>query len=179
VSDPTGGRGPEDGSAEPGETTGSTVADGAPTHSALVGFMSVPVHRRFPIRRSTLLMAVAFVGLAVLLYFNPPQSDAQAAAGSGAVFKAPDGTPYYLPNAVKVTPSTTTTTTTAPPVTTTTRATPFTTTTPSTGAGSPTTTSTTTTTTLPPGRGTGTGSSTTTTTAGTGAFGATTTTASR
>ena len=51
-------------------------------HSALVGFMSVPVHPRLPIRRSTLLMVLAFIGLGTLLYFNPPQSTAYRGGGA-------------------------------------------------------------------------------------------------
>jgi hypothetical protein len=83
-------------------------------HSALVGFMSVPVHRRFPIRRSTLVLVVAFLGLGTLLYFNPPQSEA---TGKGAVVGG-----YFVPGAVAVSTTTTTppTTTTVPPTTTTT-----------------------------------------------------------
>jgi hypothetical protein len=130
-------------------------------HSALVGFMSVPVHRRFPIRRSTLVLVVAFLGLGTLLYFNPPQADA---TGKGAVVGG-----YFVPGAVAV--STTTapppTTTTVPPTTTTTTTRapattgpvfPGTTTTTSRGA-------TTTTTSVPAGGGAGgaTGSTTTTT----------------
>ncbi len=79
-------------------------------HSALVGFMSVPVHPRFPIRRSTLLLVLAFLGFATLLYFNPPAST------STVVLHTPSGD-YEIPGATKLPASaaTTTTTTTRPP----------------------------------------------------------------
>jgi hypothetical protein len=126
--------GPPEGTEE--EPTGSrsmpkgfsVPAPGAPTgppeqkHSAVVGFMSVPVHPRLPIRRSTLLMVVAFVGLGTLLYFYPPQSTA-----TGAVVHTPNGD-YFVPGATQVN-SSTTTTTTVPPTTTTTTTGPVTTTT--------------------------------------------------
>ena len=142
-------------------------------HSALVGFMSVRVGRRFPLRRSTILMAVAFVGLATLLYFNPPTSD--STPSGGAVVGG-----FYVPGATPV--STTTTTTTLPPSTTT--SSPSTTTTQPGRPVASTPTSTSTTTTAPTG-GTGFGgtgsagtgsASTTTTSAGSGQFGATTST---
>ncbi len=85
-------------------------------HSALVGFMSVPVHPRFPIRRSTLLLVLAFLGFATLLYFNPPAST------STVVLHTPSGD-YEIPGATKLPASattTTTTTTTRPPTPTTT-----------------------------------------------------------
>lgn len=141
-------------------------------HSALVGFMSVPVHRLLPLRRSTLLMAVAFVGFGSLLYVYPPQP---ATSGPGAVVHTSSGD-YFVPNATPV--STTTTTTTVPPATTTTTSSTTTTTVapesstttappPTTAATSPATTSTTrassstTTTTIPVGvKGTGSTTST-------------------
>ena len=61
----------DDGDAEPGSK-----------RRPLFGFMAVPVSRRFPIRRSTLLMAVAFIGFGTLLYINPPQS---TSIGGGAL----------------------------------------------------------------------------------------------
>ena len=68
--------------------------------SPLAGFMSVPVHPRFPLRRSTVLMAVAFAGFATLLYLYPPETTAVTHTT----------VPPVAP---------TTTTTTAPPTTTT------------------------------------------------------------
>jgi len=127
-------------------------------HSPLVGFMSVPVHRRLPIRRSTLLMAVAFVGFGTLLYFNPADS---TPAATGQVLHTPSGD-FLIPGAIKLpTTTTTTTTTTSPTTTTTTTAAPAITTAPTTTTGpaagsattrpvvapTPTTTTTTTTTT--------------------------------
>ncbi len=122
-SDGDGGPPPED---EPTSRLGARApwakkdpaVDDEVKHSALVGFMSVPVHRRFPIRRSTLAMAVAFLGLGTLLYFNAPQSDT-ASAGTGSIIRTPDGD-FVVPGATKVTPVTSTTTTTRPPAPTTT-----------------------------------------------------------
>ncbi len=131
-------------------------------HSALIGFMSVPVHRRLPIRRSTLLMVVAFVAFGVWYHFYPPYIAPMGSTGSGTSF---------FPG---VTSTTTTTTTTRPPQTTTTTVSTSTTvprtTTTSTLAGTTTTTrppSTTTTTTL------GGAASTTTTTGASGVTGTT------
>ena len=73
----------------------------------LFGFMSVPVSRRFPIRRSTLLMAVAFVGFGALLYSYPPQS-----TSGGAFIKGSDGQTYFVPGAISASTTTTTTTST-------------------------------------------------------------------
>jgi len=151
-------------------------ADDRVKHSPLVGYMSVPVHRRFPIRRSTLVMAIAFLGLGAVLYFNPAQSDTKGAVVGG----------YYIPGAVPVSTTTTsptststtttsTTTTTHPSTTTTTQAVGSTTTTaPRTSTTGVTTTTTTTilpgasgggtTTTQSPGTGTTTSRSSTTTT---------------
>ena len=82
---------------------GDTPDEAAPSanqvaHSPLVGFMSVPVHRRLPIRRSTLLMAVAFVGFGTLLYFNPPDS---TPAATGQVLHTPSGD-FLIPGAIKL-----------------------------------------------------------------------------
>ena len=127
MSDPTGGTGPDGDDGEPTLVDHRTSASGVRArwtrrssgeneevqHSALVGFMSVPVHRRFPIRRSTLVLVVAFLGLGTVLYFNPPESDT---VGKGAVVGG-----YFVPNAVPVSTTTTTPpTTTVPPTTTTT-----------------------------------------------------------
>ena len=128
-------------------------ADDAVRHSALVGFMSVPVGRRFPLRRSTVVLVVAFAGLATLLYFNPPQS---TSTGSGVVLHTPQGD-VFVPNATPV--STTTTTTTAPPATTTTTVPRATTTFPtgsSNGTSTSTSSSTSTTTTVSGNGGSGT-----------------------
>lgn len=128
MSDPTGGTGPVGDADEPTLVDHPTSASGVRTrwsrkgpvgddevrHSPLVGFMSVPVHRRVPIRRSTLLMAVAFVGLGVLLYFNPAQTTATVTV------RGSDGSVYQIPGAVLTSPATTTTTTTTVPPTTTT-----------------------------------------------------------
>jgi hypothetical protein len=106
----------------------SVPAPGAPPdppeqkYSGMVGFMSVPVHPRLPIRRSTLLMVVAFLGLGTLLYFNPPQSTA-----TGVVVHTSNGD-FFLPGATRVDTSTTTT---VPPTTTTTTRAVATTTSPS------------------------------------------------
>ena len=147
--------GPEEGSEETLSTPRARApwerkdpADDAVRHSALVGFMSVPMSRRFPIRRSTFVMAVAFVGLATLLYFYPPQS-----TSSGVVLHTPQGD-VFVPNATPV--STSTTTTTVPPATTTT----------TTAVRSPTTT-------FPTTSSTSTSTSTTTTVSGNGGPGTT------
>jgi hypothetical protein len=131
-------------------------ADNEVKHSALVGFMSVPVSRRLPIRRSTFLMVVAFAGFATLLYFNPPVNDS---IKGGAVVNG-----YYVPGAVPV--STTTTTTTVPPTTTTTVPPSSTTTTVPSRSTTTTSTSpsTSTTTTVPRGGTSGGGATTTTST---------------
>ena len=78
----------EDASDDPG-TTGSDdeqrdstgeLEPGRPLEdqrqSPLAGFMSVPVHPRVPLRRSTVLMALAFAGSATLLALYPPESTA-------------------------------------------------------------------------------------------------------
>jgi hypothetical protein len=184
-----------DQSDDPGETSGDATvrfdlgSGGAGTpapdpqseevsQSALVGFMSVPVHRRFPVRRSTLLMAVAFLGFGTLLYFNPPE-----ASTGGAVLDTPSGS-YFVPGATKTTSpttttlpttttitrpaaaSTTTTTTTRPPTTTTTQPVAGSSSTTSTSSSSSTTTiaptGSTTTTSTSQTTGTGAGSTTTT-----------------
>jgi hypothetical protein len=139
-------------------------------HSSLVGLMSVPVHRRFPIRRSTLLMAVAFLGFGTLCYLYPP-------GAGGTVINTPNGT-YFIPNGTSVanTTTTTSTTTTRPPATTTIVRSPTSSTTTSTTTSTRPTTTTTSSTT------TSSGSSTTTvkgqpgTTTTIGSVGTTTTT---
>ncbi len=74
-------------------------------HSALVGSMSVRVHDRIPLRRSTLVMVVAFLGFGVLFYLYPAQS---TTTGPGTVVHTQNGD-YFIPGATRVAPSTTTT----------------------------------------------------------------------
>ena len=56
----------------PGAPAQPEAPDEHVPHSALVGFMSVRVHRLLPIRRSTLLMVVAFLGFGTWCYLYPP-----------------------------------------------------------------------------------------------------------
>ena len=123
-------------------------------HSALVGFMSQPVHPRLPVRRSTLVMVVLFLGFGTLWYLYPPDSSA-ATSGSNP---NPNATACIIPGLCRggTTATTTTTTTTPPPAPTTSSSSSTTTTRGSIG-------STTTSTTLQ-APGTGTGSTTTSTT---------------
>jgi hypothetical protein len=165
------GAGPDAGGQEPD--------DSGQKHSALVGFMSVPVHPRLPIRRSTLLMVVAFVGFGTLWYLYPPASSAAASGGGrGSVCLAPG----LCRGSTNVTPAPTpTTTTTSPPATTSTTTATTTTTAPSTSTTTTSSPSPTTTGTSQPGAGAGgTGQTTTTTTTlsgpGAGASGTTTST---
>ena len=66
--------------------------DTDPKHSALVGYMSVPVNPRFPIRRSTLLMVVLFLGFGTLCYLYPPAGNsAGRSTGTGAIVSGPNG----------------------------------------------------------------------------------------
>jgi len=164
--------------SQPGGASSSPIdPDADLKHSKLVGYMSVPVHRLLPIRRSTLLMVVAFIGFGILLYLYPPQS-------APVVYTGPNGEQYNL-TPVPVTTTTTSTTTTQPtttsttgptattrPVTTTTSAGHATTTTAGQSPGSSTTVPESTTTTQ-----VGSSGSTTTTQAGTSKTGTTTTTA--
>jgi hypothetical protein len=94
-----------------GASPPSTDPDADLKHSKLVGYMSVPVHRLLPIRRSTLLMIVAFVGFGILLHTYPPQS--ANATSAGTFIKGSDGQEYFVPSATKVSIPTTTTTTTS------------------------------------------------------------------
>ena len=98
--------------------------------SALVGFMAVPVHRLVPIRRSTLLLAAAFLGFGAWCYLYPPSS----------VVVVPPGGAVVIPGVIP--PTTTTTTTTLPPTTTTKAPSGFTTTTTTTPGGTGQTTTT-------------------------------------
>ena len=105
---------PDDGGwdATDAPTTGSTPRVQEPVpHSRLVGFMAEPMARWVPFRRSTVLMAVAFLGFGTLCYLYPPN------AGSTSTGTTSGGS--VIPG-VFVPASTTTTTTTRPPATTTT-----------------------------------------------------------
>lgn len=98
--------------SQPGGASSSPIdPDEDLKHSKLVGYMSVPVHRLLPIRRSTLLMIVAFIGFGILLHLYPPQST--TATNNGTFFKGADGQLYFDPSATKVSIPTTTTTTTS------------------------------------------------------------------
>jgi hypothetical protein len=83
-------------------------------HSKLVGYMSVPVYRLLPIRRSTLLLIILFLGFGTLCYLYPPASTATV------ITCRSDGTCTASTGTVSGVPITSTTTTTAPPSTTTT-----------------------------------------------------------
>jgi hypothetical protein len=144
-------------------------------HSALVGYMSVPVHRLLPIRRSTLLLVVLFLGFGTLCYLYPPASTATVIrCQSDGTCITSTGTFSGVP------PTTTTTSTTEPPATTTTLTTrppASTTTTTSTRDTSPTTTTTSasaTTTTRASGSGVPTTTAPTTTTTSVGVSATTT-----
>ena len=156
---------PDDGGwdATDAPTTGSTPRVQEPVpHSRLVGFMAEPMARRVPFRRSTVLMAVAFLGFGTLCYLYPPN------AGSTSTGTTSGGS--VIPG-VFVPASTTTTTARPPATTTTTRPVGSTSTTTATRPTTTTTTTrpvgpTTTTTTVPQGTTTTTvGAATTTTVA--------------
>jgi hypothetical protein len=91
-------------------------------HSALVGWMSVPVHQRLPIRRSTLLMIILFLGFGTLCYLYPPNSAAITCNPSRTCFDSAG-------NEVGTLPATSTTTSTTAPTTTSTTIRPTTSTT--------------------------------------------------
>ncbi len=114
--------------------TGEVFVSPVP-HSALVGLMAEPVARSVPIRRSTVLMLVAFVGFGILTLLYPPAPKAVTTITT----TNPSG---IIPGLVPAT----TTTTTHPPTATTTPASTTTTapstTTTTTGARPSTTTST-------------------------------------
>lgn len=123
--------------------------------SALIGLMAEPVSRSVPIRRSTVLMVVAFLGFGALTLVYPPAPKAVTTITT----TNPNGLiPGILPATTTTThPAATTTTTTEPAPSTTTTSHPGTTTT---TVGHP---STTTTSTRPSGSTTTTHPSTTTT----------------
>lgn len=86
------------------------------------GFMSRPVHPRFRIRRSTLLIAVLFAGLGIAYLEWPPAATGHPQVGGGTVDQAPSPTTSTSSTTTTAPPatSTTTTTTTAPSATSTT-----------------------------------------------------------
>jgi hypothetical protein len=159
---PDGAGGDADGwetSDEP--TTGSMPRVEEPVpHSRLVGLMAVPISRSVPIRRSTALMLVAFLGFGILGYLYPPKTSTASGTGTSGstgngvipgVFIPATSTTTTHPNAVTTTtrpagPTTTTstssssTTTITRPPTTTTSTRPVGSTTTSTGAGATNTT---------------------------------------
>ncbi len=89
-----------------------------PPHSALVGLMAEPLSRSVPVRRSTVLMLVAFLGFGTLTLLYPPAPKPITTITTNN----PNGIiPGILGTTTTTThPVATTTTTTAPPVATTT-----------------------------------------------------------
>jgi hypothetical protein len=133
-------------------TTGSTPRVEEPVpHSRLVGLMAVPISRSVPIRRSTALMLVAFLGFGTLGYLYPPKTSTTSGTGTSGstgngvipgVFVPATSTTTTHPNAVTTTtrPAATTTTTSTSTSSTTTTTRPPTTTTSTRPVGSTTTT---------------------------------------
>ncbi len=115
-----------DGSPPTGEVTLARVP-----RSALVGLMAEPLSPSIPVRRSTVLMVVAFAGFGVLAILYPPATK--------TVTTITTNNPNVLPGLL---PGSTTTTSTAPSATTTSSTAPPATTTPSTAPSASTTTST-------------------------------------
>jgi hypothetical protein len=147
--------GPGDDTDEVPETSFPVRATAEVMHSPLVGFFSAPLHRRIPVRRSTVVLLVGFLGFGSLLYLHPPRTSTTPS------------TPPTTDNPISVITGTPGSTTTRPVVT------------PTTGEGSPPSTSvhrSTTTTSHPSTTTTGTPSSTTTTTSAGKAPATTTTT---
>ena len=140
-----------------------------PPHSALVGLMAEPLSRSVPVRRSTVLMLIAFLGFGTLTLLYPPAPKPITTITTNN----PDGIiPGILGTTTTTThPVATTTTTTAPPVATTTTTIGGTTSTVGAPGSSTTTTGTVGTTTT-----TTSGSSTTTTVKGSGPTSTSTTT---
>ncbi len=147
---------PDDGTDDPRPT--GEVAEAKVPHSALAGLMAEPVSRSVPVRRSTVLMLVAFLGFGTLMYLYPPTTKTFTTYTTNN----PNGLPTGL------VPAPASTTTTAPPSTTTTTA-PSASTTTSSSTTSTTSGVSTTTTTSQPSASTSTtvGSTTTTTRVGT------------
>jgi hypothetical protein len=133
-------------------TTGSTARVEEPVpHSRVVGLMAVPISRSVPIRRSTALMLVAFLGFGTLGYLYPPKTSTTSGTGTSGstgngvipgVFVPATSTTTTHPNAVTTTtrPAATTTTTSTSTSSTTTTTRPPTTTTSTRPVGSTTTT---------------------------------------
>jgi len=122
----------------PGDAAGASQwqpgpeADDEVTRSRLVGLMAVPISSAVPVRRSTVLMVVAFFGLGTLMAIYPPAAKTSVSnPNSGGV-----------PIITSTTTTTTTTTTTEPSTTTTTTRPRATTTTTRVGGGNSTTTTT-------------------------------------
>ena len=143
----TAGDGSHDDPDDPRPT--GEVAEAKVPHSALAGLMAEPVSRSVPVRRSTVLMVVAFLGFGTLMYLYPPTTKTFTTYTTNNPNGLPTGlVPAPASTTTTVPPSTTTTTTTAPSASTTTTtsavATTTTTTTPaastSTTVGSTTTT---------------------------------------
>jgi len=129
--------GGDDWEATDAPTTGSTPRVEEPVpHSRLVGLMAVPISRSVPIRRSTVLMLIAFLGFGTLCYLYPPNNSTTSGTSTNGTGGIPG---VFVPSA--------TTTTTHPSATTTTTHVggPTTTSTSSTSTSRPTTTTTTTT----------------------------------
>ena len=106
-----------------GGTTGDDevgLFDGAPRtaevvlapvpHSVLVGFMGESVSRSIPVRRSTVLMLLAFLGFATMSYLYPPTPSSTTVVTTNN----PNGLiPGLVPASTTTTRPSTTTTTTA------------------------------------------------------------------
>ena len=130
------------GDARPDDDDGSTGTQPAPAvddapHSRLVGLMALPISPSVPVRRSTVLMVVAFLGFGTLMAFYPP---AAKTVNNGNSTGYPGVPIIATTTTTTTTPRPTTTTTTTPPTSTT--ATRPTTTTTRPGGGTSTTTTT-------------------------------------
>jgi cytoskeletal protein RodZ len=134
---PTGNERPGDAGTPVGADRPEPVEDGEVMRSRLVGLMARPVSSRVTVRRSTVLMAVAFLGFGTLMAIYPPAAKATTSNPNS------DIVPGLVPaTTTTTTTSTSTTTTTAPPPSSTTTTRPTTTTTRA-GGGTSTTTTTT------------------------------------
>jgi hypothetical protein len=69
-------------------TTGSTPVVEPVPRSKLVGFMAVPITRAVPVRRSTVLMLVAFLGFGTLTYLYPPDGTASSTTTTSSTSNA-------------------------------------------------------------------------------------------